>query len=129
MAREEAAARTSDAVQAEYAAAERDGSQTDWLAVTDALQRRLLAEAGVASDQMAAALHALRTAADAHPDEPAFRELPHVRFNRAEAGALKAGDAAPDVPLHPLDGGLAEATTLGAVCAGKPTVVVAGSLS
>ena len=78
-------------------------------------------------DQMVTALHALRTAADTHPDEPAFRALPHVMHNRAEAGALKAGDAAPDVPLHPLDGG--QPVGLRAVCADTPTAVVAGSLS
>ena len=52
----------------------------------------------------------------------------HVRHNRARQGNLVVGDAAPDVPLHPLADG-APPTSLLAACAGAPTLLVAGSFT
>ncbi len=54
--------RLSSETQAAYEAAEAHTSSIDWLEVTEGLQRRVLREAGVADNQMAAALTAMRTA-------------------------------------------------------------------
>ena len=123
--RAEETARRSDAVQAAYGEAERGDRDGDWLDVTDALQRRLLADVGgVAPAKMAAALHLLRAAGALWP-ELAPLSL-YRRHNRAAAGALRAGDAPPDVPLFAADGA---PTTLHAACGadGRPSLVVAGS--
>ena len=127
--RAEEAARLSDETQAAYAAAEAR-EDTDWLEVTDALQKRVLREGGVPPARMAAALFALRAAAQLLPHEPELAAIPlYVRHNRAAQGSLRAGDAAPDVPLHaPRAGG--PATTLRAACAApRPTLLVAGSFT
>lgn len=140
MLRAEEAARLSEATQAAYAEAERGGS--DWLHVTEALQRRLLREeAGVPPERTAAALFALRAAAQLFPRDAELRSIPlYVRHNRAAQGGLREGDAVPDVPLHTLRSGgaaLAQAAVHGTVagtvslraaCAGPlPTLLVAGS--
>lgn len=125
MLRSEEAARLAEETQAAYAEAERGGS--DWLQVTEALQKRLLREAGVPRERMAAALFALRAAAQLFPGDAELCSIPlYVRHNRAAQGSLREGDAVPDVLLHPLrrDGAL----SLRAACAGPlPTLLVAGS--
>ena len=109
--------------------------------MTEALQRRLLREeAGVSPERTAAALFALRAAAQLFPGDAELRAIPlYVRNNRAARGDLRQGDAVPDVPLHTLRSGAALAqaalrgTAAGAVslrtaCAGPlPTLLVAGS--
>lgn len=127
MLRAEADARLSDATQEAYGAAEmRDDA--DWLDVTADLQTRLLTEAGVPANRMAAALWLLRSAASLFPADPLCRIGVHVVHNRARAGELAAGDAAPDVPLYALGSGSAP-TTLRAACDGAPTLLVAGSFT
>ena len=125
MLRAEEAARRSEETQAAYGEAERGGS--DWLQVTEALQRRLLREAGVAPERAAAALFALRAAAQLFPCDAELRSIPlYVRNNRAAQGSLREGDAVPDVLLH--RGAAAHAVSLRTACAGPlPTLLVAGS--
>ena len=128
--RREEELRTSDATQAAYAAAEADGSQTDWLCVTDELQRRLLEEAAVPAERCAAALHVLRAASQLWPRDPELAGPEaialYVRHQRAARGTLISGAAAPPVPLFTLGG---EPTSLAAACGDKPTLLVAGSWS
>ena len=145
----EEAARHSTEVQGAYGAAEAEGSDTDWLEVTGAMQRRVLSEVGgVPSERMAAALWVLRSAHQLWPDDAELRQLScWVRHNRAAAGKLAPGDAAPDVPLHALDdvplhaldGGVgapsraaapvARPLSVRAACGGAPTLLVAGSFT
>ena len=91
----------------------------------------MLAEiCAVPQDRMAAALYVLRSASQLFPADTELRRLSlYVRHNRAAQGSLRAGDAAPDVPLHaPRAGG--PATTLRAACAApRPTLLVAGSFT
>jgi hypothetical protein len=54
--------RLSPETQAAYEAAEQHSSSNDWLDVTEGLQRRVLAEAGLSSNQMAAGLATMRGA-------------------------------------------------------------------
>ena len=126
-----------------YGAAESgrsDGSTSahaDWLGVTEELQRRVLAGAGVPPERMTAALYVLRAASQLFPgDEDVQRISLYARHNRASAGTLKAGDELPDAPLYaaaqpPPEGTEEEAPlSLRAVCAGpEPTLLVAGSWS
>ena len=98
--------------------------------MTDTLQKRLLRdEGGVPPERMAAALYALRAAAQLFPSDEELRFIPlYVRNNRATGGTLREGDAVPDVPLHPRTDG--PATTLLAACAApRPTLLVAGSFT
>ena len=104
--------------------------------MTEELQQRVLRdEAGVPPAHMAAALFALRGAAQLFPRDAELRRIPlYVRHNRAEQGTLRAGDALPEVPLFPLRPAAAAnddaATSLRAVCAGmQPTLLVAGSFT
>jgi predicted mannosyl-3-phosphoglycerate phosphatase (HAD superfamily) len=125
--RAEEAARHAPETQAAFAAAEqRDDS--DWLAVADALQRRLLRDAGVPPLHEADALRHLRAATYTYP---ALAAIPvYRRMQRARAGTLIVGDAPPDVPLLTMDGErtslLEAASTLGQR---KPVLLVAGSIS
>ena len=58
-----------------------------------------------------------------------------MRHNRAAAGTLRVGDAAPELPLHPVGTparpalGAHGASSVARACAGKPTLLVAGSWS
>ena len=132
--RAENAARLSPETQAAYAAAEaRD--DTDWMEVTDALQRRLLRDAGVPPEREAAALRALRAATYTYP---ALAAIPlYRRFQRARAGELSPGDAAPDVRLLTPSGAAttllagAAACRVGAdgIAAPLPLLLCAGSVS
>jgi len=132
----ENSARLSAATQAEYGAAEAAGSERDWLEVTDALQRSVVEAAGVPPERRAAALWLLRSAAQLWPaDEEPRRASLWVRHNRAAAGTLRVGDAAPELPLHPVGTparpalGAHGASSVARACAGKPTLLVAGSWS
>jgi hypothetical protein len=58
----EDAVRLSAETQAAYEAAEQHSSSKDWLDVTEGLQRRVLAEAGLSSKQMPAGLASMRGA-------------------------------------------------------------------
>jgi hypothetical protein len=130
-------ARLSAEVQARYASAEAGADDSvSWMEVTDALQRTLLRDAGVQPADEAAALRALRAAPHTFP---ALASIPlYHRFQRARAGTLAPGDAAPDVQLLTLEG---DATTLltatramrrvGRVGASTllPLIVCAGSIS
>lgn len=133
----ENAARLSPETQAAYAAAEAR-EDTDWMEVTDALQRRVLRDIMlVPLHHEAAALRALRAATHTFPS---LASIPlYVRHQRARAGCLAPGDAAPDVPLLHADG---RATTLHAALAALrapadaqasrgplPVLLMAGSVS
>lgn len=125
--------RRSPELQCAYGIAEKPGSNTDWLAVTEQMQERLVREATGSNDnaRIGAALWLLRTAHQIWPYDPEITEAScWVRYNRARAGKeLVPGVAAPNVPLHLIDQANAEATSVLRVCAGKPTLLVAGSLT
>ena len=127
--RAEETARLSKATQREYAVAEsRDDSS--WLAVTDALQRKILGQVGVPPARMAAALFVLRAAAQLFPDDPEMRTIPlQVRHNRARCGHLCEGDVRVDVPLYSMERRSTCVTMLSKACADLPTLVVAGSFT
>ena len=139
--RREEECRHSSATQQAYAAVEVSGSDSDWLGVTAEMQERVLAEAGVAKERMAAALWLLRSAHDLWPDDDEMQSIScWVRHNRARAGSLASGDRAPDSRLHPLVPNDSSSSSRGSaavcadasvlsVCAGKPTLLVAGSWS
>jgi len=127
--RQEEAVRHSDATQAAYAEAEAAGSKTDWLQITAGLQERLLRDAGVPRDRMAAALWLLRSAAQLWPEDGELRSIScWVRHNRASAGTLAPGSTPPDVPLYPIAPDAAS-TSVHRACGGAPTLVVAGSFT
>ena len=96
--------------------------------MTDALQRRVLADAGVPERRMAAALFALRAASQLFPHDAELAAIPlYVRHNHATAGTLRSGDQLPELPLHTLQP-TGATTSLRASCAGPlPTLLVAGS--
>ena len=97
----EAARRLDNATQLAYACAEAGDDDRSWLEVTEELQHDVVREFGYASGSArvtAAALRALRGAAARHPEHAFW-----VRYNRARRGALRAGDAAPDVSLARVD--------------------------
>ena len=97
------------------------------------MQERLLAECGgVTAERMAPALWLLRSAHQLWPDDDEIQRVScWVRHNRAAAGELAVGDAAPDVPLHPIGGSSAAVvpSSVLAACGGKPTLLVSGSLT
>ena len=79
-------------------------------------------------------LRALRDGCRAamRPDDAELRQISTwVRHNRAAAGSLQVVDAAPDLPLHSI--GLPESpaatSSVLRACDGKPTLLVAGSLT
>ena len=146
--------RHSEATQAAYADVEAPGSDTDWLEVTAAMQERVLRESGVPQARMAAALWLLRSAHALWPEDARFRQVScWVRHNRARVGVLTPGCPAPDLRLHPIEtergassaagvfsatgassaagasAGVAAVTSVRRVCAGKPTLLVAGSFT
>lgn len=125
-------------MQMAYGRAEAAGSETDWLEVTSRMQERVVREVGVPSERQAAALWLLRSAASLWPDDDELRAVScWVRHNRARAGDLSEGDLAPDLPLFPLtdEAALASSSAATAIssvrhaCAGKPTLLVAGSFT
>lgn len=94
--------RLSPEVQAAYTAAEVDSSDSDWLLVTEELQRRVVREFGATDENEAATLCALRRAA---LDNEEFVPL-YVRFQRARLGQLRIGNAVADCELMKIDGGV-----------------------
>jgi hypothetical protein len=103
---------------------------------------------------MAAALWLLRSAHALWPEDARFRQVScWVRHNRARVGVLTPGCPAPDLRLHPIEtergassaagvfsatgassaagasAGVATVTSVRRVCAGKPTLLVAGSFT
>ena len=119
-------------MQAAFGAAEAAESDTDWLEVVSAMQKRILREAGVPSERMAAALWLLRSAAQLWPEDANLQAISGwVRHNRASAGTLVVGDPAPDVPLFPIEAATPPAppSSVRCACAGKPTLLVAGSFT
>lgn len=122
--RREAALRRSAETQRVYAQAEL-GGDTDWMEVTDALQRRVVREAGVPLMHESTALRQLRTAPRVHPDLAHLAI--HYKYQRVRMGDLREGDVVPDVALATLDGA---ATSLHALLhPQRPTVLLAGSHS
>ncbi len=104
MLRREQALRLCDETQAAYAAVgERPAG---WLAVTEALQLRVAAEAGFTTPEGAAvAVAYLRSAQSTFAGDAEVLSIPlYVRFNRCRGGTLAPGDAAPDAPLLRADG-------------------------
>ena len=104
MLRREHELRLSAETQAAYAAA---GERPDaWLAVTEALQLRVAAEAGFsAPEDAAAAVAYLRAVQSNFAGDAEVLSIPlYVRFNRCRAGTLSPGDPAPDAPLLRADG-------------------------
>jgi hypothetical protein len=101
------------------------------LEVTEKLQRSVLKAAGVSESRMTPALFVLRCAAQLFPDDAELRQISlYVRNNRARQGHLRPGDLPPDVALHPLAGGEGVASVSPIeICAGQPTLLVAGSWS
>jgi hypothetical protein len=130
MLRREEAQRLCAATQAAYGAAR--GADA-WLAVTEALQRRVAAEAGFATPAAVdAAVAYLRCAQSTFAGDAEVLSVPlYVRFNRCRAGTLAPGDAAPDAPLLRADGrtpcsvhALHAALTAGGA---RPLLLVGGS--
>lgn len=129
--RREETLRLSEDTQARYGEVECSHGQDDWLCVTETLQQNLLREAGVPSERMAASLFLMRAASQLFEDDPELcgpRAISlYVRHQRAERGLLRAGDAAPDLPLHHLDG---TTTSVTVMCSGASrTLLVAGSFT
>lgn len=125
--RAEEMARLSAATQRAYAAAEAS-EDASWLTVTADLQRRVLRRAGVPPERMTAALYVLRSAAQLFPNDAELGSIPlQVRHNRARQGHLREGDQLTDVQLHQLSTGAP--TLLREACAGRPTLIVAGSFT
>lgn len=124
MLRREEELRLSEEVQAKYAAVEVDGSERDWMDVTEQLQRSVVREFGASHRTEAAALHAMRRGA---ANGGGFTPL-YVRFQRAREGDLRCGEQLRDCPLLGLD---MEPTSLQtAVAQGKRvSCVLAGSYS
>jgi len=128
--RQEDAERRSEALQAAFGVAEAAGSETDWLEVVSAMQERLVQAAGVPAERAAAALWLLRSASQLWPEDAELQAIScWVRHNRAAAGTLAVGDAAPDLPLHSIHSSAAPATSVLQACAGKPTLLVGGSFT
>jgi len=117
--------RTSIETQKIYSEAEKSEA-TDWMEVTDQLQRRVIKEFGIEDEELG--LYSLRTAAIAYPDVQDFKEIPlYVKYNRAKNGFLKCGDEAPNVNIVKMDqscGSLLDYSNIG-----RPLVVIAGSYS
>jgi hypothetical protein len=126
----EEAKRLSPAVQAKFAELERERKRgndgPDWEQyVSEVLQPGLLREFSVAPGPIN--LTRLRRAT---VDFPALADIPmYVRFNRAERGSLRAGDAAPDCSLVAVEGG--GETLLSALVGGenRPLVICGASWS
>jgi hypothetical protein len=113
--------RTSPETLSEYSKAEESAS-TDWIEVTENLQKQVLWDFGHAPTS--GNLRRLRLGAKKHPDLAL-----QIRFNRARQGDLRTGDAAPNVALINCANG--EKSSLEALTAARDQthVVLAGSFS
>mmetsp|Transcript_3420 Transcript_3420/g.8452 ORF Transcript_3420/g.8452 Transcript_3420/m.8452 type:complete len:241 (-) Transcript_3420:919-1641(-) len=114
--------------QRRYATAESDW-RTDWIVVTEQLQRDLVNEFGhVGAAAEASALNQLRTATHRYPS---LRDIPlYIRHNRARAGTIVPGDVLPDAAVSDLNG--KKSTLLrhhSALGGGVPTLMVSGSIT
>jgi hypothetical protein len=122
--RREHALRTSSETQQAYTEAEQR-FDTDWMEVTDALQRKVLTEAGVSKLQMEVALSHFRAAPYHYP---ALKQIPiYHRYQRSRQGPLNEGDALPaDIKL--IDLSTTCSVNFTAMASGpRPVVVLAGS--
>jgi len=104
-----------------------------WIGVVEELQRRTARQFGLSEK---VGLAAMRGAEDLLPGDLEVREISLYRkFNRWMDGALRVGDAPPDVPLYKFGGDLRRdpvATTLHAALPSLragPLVLFAGSYS
>jgi len=117
--------RTCEETQEIYALAERR-CDTDWMEVTEELQRRVLREFGV--EDVEVGLKALRCAWQLYPDDPELREIPlYVKYNRARKGTLCVGDDAPNTDVVSLD--LSKEKLFKFMVDDVPLVIIAGSYS
>ena len=103
MLRREEELRLSADTQAAYAAA---GGPAGWLAITEALQRRVAAEAGFSTPaDVDAAVAYVRAAQRTFAGDAEVLSIPlYIRHNRCRAGVLAPGMEAPDAPLLLPDG-------------------------
>jgi len=106
-----------------YEKAERS-ADTDWMEVTDQLQRRVIREFEYHEDEEQA-LFELRTAAVLHPEEPEFKN--HTTLCEVQQGKERCGDRAPDVELIQMDG--LSKIKLSQFASNRPLVLFAGSYS
>lgn len=97
-------------------------TETALSSLTAAVQARVGREHGLAPPSLASQL--LRSATTLVPDL-AISISHYVKYNRASAGTLQPGDAAPDVTLATLDG--APASLLASLPATGPTLLLAAS--
>jgi hypothetical protein len=122
--RKEHELRTSSATQQAYTEAERS-VDTDWMEVTDGLQRRVLRDAGVHEQQLEEALSDFRAAPYHYPN---LKQIPiYHKFQRSRQGPLNEGDPVPE-NLNLVDlssGGIANFTALAS--GPRPIVILAGS--
>jgi len=117
--------RTSEETQTLYALAEQEWD-TDWMEVTEKLQKRVLTEFGVEDEDLG--LKALRCAWQLYPDDPDFKEIPlYIKFNRARKGNFCDGDDALDTDVVCMNG--SKDKLLNYVRGDVPLVIVAGSYS
>ena len=111
--------RWSEAVQQRFTAAEASGT-SEWMDVAREVQQQVLKEFHYSPTLVS--LHALRLAAQQHPEIPMY-----IRENRARAGALVVGDDAPNVPVVALNG--TTTRLLDYSTGDRPLIVIAGSYS
>lgn len=123
--RKEHALRISKETQQLYTEAERS-FDTDWMEVTDGLQRQILREAGVSELQMETALSHFRAAPYHYP---ALKQIPiYRRYQRSRQGPLNEGDSIPaNLNLVDLTNRQVDFTALAS--GSRPVVVLAGSWS
>jgi len=114
--------RKSPETQALYKKAEMT-DETDWMEVTDMLQRQILRDYGLDEVDLEKGLFSLRTATKRFPE---LSDIPlYVKYNRARQGDLTVGDPAPNVPLVTLD---EEKCDLHDYCSSsRPLLLMAGS--
>ena len=124
--RKEDALRTSEETQKLYTEAEKS-YDTDWMEVTDALQRRILTEAGVSELLLEVALTHFRAAPYHYP---ALKQIPiYHRYQRSRQGPLNEGDSIP-ANLKLVDLSTNSSIDFTALASsGRPVAVLAGSWS
>jgi len=121
--------RLSQDTQELYSKAE-EQNDTDWLEVTDQLQRRLLQEqGGVNEEDLESALLFFRSATYTYPSLAAIPI--YRRFQRARSGRLAPGDLVPDVTsLLTLEGSHTTLlNTLASFGQDMPVMICTGSIS
>jgi len=117
--------RTCDETQTLYAVAEQEWD-TDWMEVTEKLQKRVLTEFGVEDEELG--LKALRCAWQLYPDDSDFKEIPlYIKYNRARKTSFCVGDDAPNTDVVCMNG--SKDKLLNYIRGDVPLVIVAGSYS